>query len=917
MTYYSVHTHSRYSALDGMTPVQQLVEKAHSLGHPAMGLTDHGNMAGIYQLYKATRALDMAAFPGSELYIVDDHLNTKAKRYHVGLLALDYEGYMALVKLSSMSFTRPHFHIKPRIDMADLAALYESGATKHLALTTGCFFGLVVQALVNRGKPAAMAVLRSYASWFPNTFVEIQHHNTEHKQNAGWDDTRIAVALHKMAAELGLPTIITQDCHYCDLGDRHTHTFMKRLVIHGADDPGDVGFPGDSYHMAGSKFIKAHFDQPKLRAVWNDSLATYDHLLSLNKLSIPALDTYQFRVPEISKKPDRDLASLTYNAFDKLDLKGTKLKTYDARIDEELDVIKDTGFANYFLLNYEIVQHAHSEGIIMQARGSANGSLVCWLLGITDTDPIEWDIPFATFLTKDRSKPPDIDHDIEKGRRKELIAWVGKRFPNTAIGTWAKFGFDEEKDKGNIPQKYMGARRRELGDAGWAAKYPNGLKPWMIEKYEPEDYESMMDLDAMHVLEKAGTHAAGYVLDSDGELFNVVPSMLIASSDNTVTQWEMDDIEAAGFLKVDLLGLRTLSSMNRTLQLMGEEWPFLKTLPLNDTSVYKAISQAEPFNGMFQLEGYTTAREVRKMKPKKIKEVIEAMALFRPACMYSDLGDGRSATRTYLDNRRYPEGIRYLHDVTEHHLKETYGVALYSEQILGMCKDLGMTPEDVQKLVQAAKVKHGKAGVSAASTAAFEAAETDFIQTCRDAGVSAPNAKSLWNLIVGFQKYGFKKAHATPYGLLAYRSAYLKHHYPREFHAALLETISWANPDREPDYEKVVRRLSRRMREQNDPQAIRIASADVNLSGATWTLDSTGLIRRGLLSIKQVGIGAASALADGAPYADLEDMFARLPAKIVNGGKSYAKTGELGGTYKALRQAGALESIGIDPLKED
>lgn len=911
--YFHVHLHSKYSALDGMSEVQTLVDKAVEYEQPAIALTDHGTLGGVFKLYKAAKAADIKPFPGIETYIVNDIHDKDAKRYHAGLLALDYEGYKALVKLSSNAFRRPAFHRKPRIDFATLAQLHDDGLTDHLALTTGCYFGLPIQNLVTKGEEAATSIVRMYASWFPHTFVEIQQHYTPHPD--GWDDFQIAYGMANIADQLGLPLVVTQDCHYTDCGDRHTHTLMKRMTMHGAD-PGDVGFPGDSYHFADWRTMKSHYaENEDTQSIWNDSLESFDHLLSLHNLSIPALDTYKFRIPPLHKNPVRKLRSIVTPALDAKIKVGaipkSKRQQYAVRIEEELAIINETGFASYFLLVREIIDYCESQPdpIVVQARGSANGSLVNWLLGITDTDPIKWDIPFATFLTNDRAKPPDIDLDIEKGRRDEVIAWANKRFKTMQLGTWRKLAHSEEEDeegKGSIFRLYMSAITREYSDDPKSLarlKVNHGDNPWEIAK-ALGDLDDLLKLSDLQVYSSAGAHAAGFLIDpGDGLLEEVIPTSLIASSDTTVTQVDMDDAEDAGFVKVDLLGLRTLSSTKRTLELMGHKWSYLDTIPFTDPDTYRTLGQGIPGSGIFQAEGWATAKGMRKMKPRTIREVVDAMALFRPATMQSGY------TEAYLNNRKSRHDIDYNGiEVLEDHLRSTHGVFLYQEQVLGIARSLGLDPLTVQRMLKAIKVKHGKKGESADSTRIFQESHAEFIQAGVDSGLDAEDANDIWSMIEGFQRYSFKLAHAVPYGILCYRTAYLKTHYPHEFHAALLETVSWAQPQKEADYVKEVRRVRRVMHEAGHPHPIRLLPPNVNESGFSWTLSKqSGAIREGLLSIKGIGQASARAIVDGQPYKSLEDMLERLPAKAVPGGKNYAKTGELGGAYRALDEAGALD----------
>ena len=910
--WFNLHNHSKFSALDGMGDVPTMVDIAADDGQPALALTDHGNLAGTFQLYKLAKAADIKPLPGIETYLVNDINDKDAQRYHAGLLALDYEGYKALVKLSSEAFKRPAFHRKPRIDFTVLAEMADAGVTEHLALTTGCYFGLPIQALVNEGPELAAHYIRTYASWFPNTYVEVQQHYTPHPD--GWSDIDIAYELLDIADNLGLPVVTTMDCHYIEEDHKDTHTLMKRLTMHGAD-PGDVGFPGDTYHFARWREVKAHYaDDEVMQEVWNRSLEGCDDIYAKSDLSIPALDTYQFRIPPVAatKRPVPKLRKLSVEALDALIGNGipkSKRATYLARVEEELDDIKFTGFASYFLIVKEIVDYCHEQGIVVQARGSANGSLVCWLLGITSVDSIKWGIPFSTFLTRDRAKPPDIDLDIEKGRRAEVAGWCHKRYRTVQLGTWRKLATSdddpEDEGKGSIWRSYMSAVSREH------PKLANGKLGPADVAHKLGDYDNVIALDEMKVYSSPGTHAAGFLLDpGDGLLEEVVPTMLIASSDTVVTQVDMDDAEDAGFVKIDLLGLRTLSSLRRTLELMDTDWSFMETIPFSDSATYTLLSRGIPHSGIFQAEGYATAKGMRKLRPRNIREVIDAMALFRPATMQS------GSTDRYLINRRDPARVVYVADVLEPHLDRTHGVFLYQEQVLGVARDLGLDALTVQRLLKAIKVKHGKKGASAASTRIFEESQEQFVQAGVDHGLAPREAQAVWSMIEGFQRYSFKIAHATPYGILAYRSAWLKHHHPSEFHAALLETIAWAQPKKEPEYLREVRRVRNEQHERGVRHPLRILPPHVNESGWSWTLNKeTNAIREGLVSIKGVGMGAATAIADGAPWAGLQDMVDRLPAKVVTGGKTWSRTGdidELGGTYKALLEAGALDDLSLD-----
>jgi DNA polymerase-3 subunit alpha len=329
-----------------MSDIKKMVATAVGNGQPALALTDHGLMSGSFQLYKECKKAGILPFPGEEFYIVHDVNDKTAPRYHVGMFALSHEGYKSLVWLSSLSYRRDRFHHKPRIDFQDLAKMANDGLFRDVALTTGCYFGLLAQTLITKGHKAACAIARSYATWCPNTYVEIQHHNTPHDEQ--WDDTALAEALLAVADDVGLPVIVTQDSHYCDHSDKELHDFYKRIAYAGSTT--DDGFPGDSYHLADVKWMKDHFGSTKdLRRIWNEGLDSCETLVNQHRLALPALDTYKFQMPVWSKSADADLRKRCGRIL-RLRIPAKDRAVYEDRLKYELDVIKDAGFASYFLL---------------------------------------------------------------------------------------------------------------------------------------------------------------------------------------------------------------------------------------------------------------------------------------------------------------------------------------------------------------------------------------------------------------------------------------------------------------------------------------------------------------------------------------------------------------------------------------
>lgn len=902
--YFSTHTHSIYSVNDAMATVPAIVAKVAKLQQPGLAITDHGTMGGVFQLYKHCKTADIKPFPGIEAYMVDSVARVREakshERYHLGLLALDLTGYKALVQLTTHSSSPERFYHKPLIDYDDLSRLHDSGATDHIACMTGCYFGLLNQTLVTKGPSAAEQVLRMFAQWFPHLYVEIQNHNIERDHDpVPYGDYELALALYDLANQAGLPVLCTQDAHYLEKTHQAAHGVMKSLAY--GKLLGEDEFPGDGYHVASTKHVADHYTG-ELAPIWAEAKHGYLDLLDRNDMHLPLLDNYRFLMPKVVDRPKAELRKLVRQKLvargidpEWTEANGGPLGAYAVRAKDELGVICDTGFAAYFLMVADVCDWARQQDIRIQTRGSANGSLVCFLIGISDIDPIEWGLTMGGFLTRDRSKPPDIDLDCQQLRRDEVIAYVQKRFPCYQQGTPSSWGFDEETGKGSLFVQYLNSQRRALGDAEYKRRWGDVTMPAQtIREREPELYEELRRLNILRPYKAVGAHAAGFVLDNPKyPLAEYVPMGYIASSKRRITQIFMDDLEEAGYVKLDILGLRTLETVDRVRRLLGWTWQQIEGIPLDDREVFRQISRTQPDNGTFQLEGYTTAKGARTLAPKTIGEVIDVVSMFRP-------GVSEDAQANYLRNRRRGE-VPSFHPIVDPILASTWGEFLYTEQVLEIARAVELEPEDVQSMLKAMKVKHGKAGYNADSERRFKEAADKFVHACFNAGMSYPLANELWDRIVGFNRYAFKKAHATPYGLLAYRTAWLRWHYPAEFYVCQLDVINITKPEALAKNVQAARQ-----------RGVRILQPMVNLSGASWTLEGQA-IRRGLASIKGVGQAAAEDIAANGPYSSLAEMSERCSSRLVSGFKTwYGKEGQFNGVMAKLCDAGALQELGIE-----
>lgn len=914
-SFFHAHAHTRFSSRDAFTELEPMAAKAKRMGMPAIATTDHGNMSGTIQGYLAAKKHGLQYFPGIEGYLVENVQDVKAERYHIGLIALNHEGYKAIAELSSLSHRRENFHRFPRFDFSHLAALAEDKRVNDIAVMTGCYFGLLQQTLLHEGEEAAERIAEMYAEWFPNLYVEIQNHNIDHSSTpepSNWTDEDLCDAIVDIANRVGLPVIITQDSHYLDMKDKPAHEILKRMTIHG-DDENQKTFPGDSFHYASAEWIREHHSEEH----WEMSEASCKELLAMNDLSFPAIDNYKIRIPKTVRNPSKELRRHCLAGLKKLeenDRLKRALSTYKKRLEYELGVIDTLHMAGYFMTWVEFVAWLDKEKIAREARGSANGALVCYVLGITSIDPIQQGLMFERFLSTDRIKPPDIDMDIEDRRRGEAIEWLQRRFGVTQIGTFQELGAREEDDRGSVLVTYnaylrrqyesvhgkgigIGIFNRDFGREGITAIRD-------VEQISSEDYIGLRQLSKHHVTKSYGVHAAGVLMNGDDlKISDYVPTMLVPSSKTTVSQFVGDDVEALGLLKKDILGQRTLTAMARCQELIMEgDWDCegmgltdphdFSWIPLDDKKACAILRSGREKNGVFQFEGYAMARGGKSLGIKNTNDAIIAQALFRPAVMEEGLD------KLYIQRRRNPElreEIEYPHSIFEDVLKVTYGIPLYQEQGIQIMRRMGMDLKSINLFFKV--VKDSGKGAVGRNAERLEELKEKWRAACEKNGVE--DVEGGWHYLTGFVGYGFNKAHSAGYGVRAYRTAFLKAHFPLEFMAANLETV--AGKPSEVHHIKEARF-----------QNIRLLSPDVNISGELWTIDrKRNGIRKGLLSIKGIGAMSAKLIAENAPYESVEDLVERNSGHTIKGGKKYLETGEITSGLLALKEAGALSSLGV------
>jgi DNA polymerase-3 subunit alpha len=870
-----VHTHTKFSYNDALPTVEDVVARAVELGYRGLGLQDHGNMGGTIQLYSACKKAGIKAFPGTELYLVKDRMEKTSKRYHAGVLAFSNEGYRNLVRMNTRAAQQ--FYNKPILDLADLAEMSEAGALEGIALTTGCFFGMVIQTLLGDGYDAAKNLVGAFAAWFPVVYVEAQSHGIEHDE--GLTEEQISESLARIAEELSLPMVITQDSHYTHPEHRVAHDTLKRLVGWGLD-PDSAVFPGDGYHMVDDAWMQTHHSAE----IYDRGIAGLEDLLERHSLTIPELDDYEYMVPFTVADPQAELKKRCLVA---LDGRGLMKNAYLDRLEHELDIVDFTRMAGYLLLVSEVTDYCTSTHIFFQARGSASGSLICWLLGITSVDPLKWGLLVERFLAKDRTKPPDVDLDIEHNRRAELVAWLGERFSVSQIGTWSKYSLSgDEGGKGSLRVRYLSSRRKQGLTTEW-------------EEITDDDRKKLYELSDFGPFALVGTHAAGLLLTTTrDQLEDLVPMMYIASSKTMVSQYDMKDVEKLGLVKLDVLGLKTLTVLRLTVQNLGRDVADgLDFIPLSDSATLRTISRGDTA-GVFQLEGAATARGSRELKPESVKDVIASMALFRPATMQS------GATASYIARKHKREDTPKRHAIIDKHTKATHGILLYQEQVIAVLRDLGLDPDELTRFLKAVKASNGDIGNA---SGVIHEMMVHIIELCVQAEMTQSDITWLNEALNAYSGYGFNQAHATVYGLTAYRCAWLVTHAATEFHAALLAVA--AGSDKEPEYLRAARN-----------RGVRILPPDVNYSGASYRVDTSrqGSVRKGLTGIKGIGDVAAMAIEAAQPFHSLKHFSTSVDPRKVTGVKAMptdidtmqaAHEEDLVGIVRKLSAAGAFRSL--------
>jgi len=774
-----LHLHSQYSLLDGAIAFDKLLKRCKKLKMDTIAVTDHGNMFGAVEFYTKAIAAHIKPILGIEAYIAPRSRFDKQKTsisdaaYHLILLAEDITGYHNLLKLASAGFTEG-FYYRPRIDKEILAEFNEG-----LIATSACLKGEVAAQLSKGDEKAAIATVESYLKIFGRDrfFIEIQTHEN--------DDPNVCQALIDLAKKMGLPLVATNDVHFLEEDDHEAHNCLCAISTgKNADDPNRMIYPSDVYLKTPEQMH--HLFAAATEAC--DNTVTIADRCNV-ELDLKRRHAPQFRPPDGSA-PEEFLTRLCYEAAEQR--YGQVTEQIKTRLDRELDVIESKGFASYFLIVWDFCRYAHENGIPVGARGSAVGTLVGYCLGLCNVDPIRYDLLFERFMDPQRDEMPDVDIDICQAHRPQIIDYVRRKYGHVAqiitFGTMKARAVIRDVCRVLAVPLHEADRLAKLIPFSLDMTLDKALKtePQLKQAYEKnEQIRKVIDIckKLEGLTRHASVHAAGVVI-ADEPLTNFVPLYKASDSNDIITQYEGPVVEKVGLLKMDFLGLKTLSVLERACQLVkdihGQDIDLEKLEPA-DPRVFQLFSSGKT-KGIFQFESDGMQNLLMRMKPDRIEDLIAANALYRPGPMI--------LIPDYTD-RKHGAKWSLPHPIMTEILDETYGIMVYQEQVMRICNRLGDIPlREAYALIKAISKKKAK-------TIAKE--RERFVTGCVDKGLTAQQAKQIFELIERFAGYGFNKSHSTRYALIAYQTAYMKTHWPIEYMAALL-TFEMDNTDKVVEY---------------------------------------------------------------------------------------------------------------------
>lgn len=873
MPFCHIHNHTEYSLLDGANRIPEMVSRAKELGMDSLAITDHGVMFGVMEFAMECSKQGVKPLVGMEAYVAPGGLAKKGKgeekdSFHLLLLAKNEEGYRNLCKLATIGALQGYYY-RPRIDHEVLAQY-----AKGLVSTTTCLGSEVNSALLRGEYDRAKDIAAMYRDIFGegNYFVELQNHRLP-------EQAAVKEGLLQIAKDLKLPLVCTNDAHYLCKSDAEPHDVLLCIQTGALQtDEKRFKFSTDEFYLKSPE---------EMAEIFGDTPEALENTQMIAEMCNLELGKQRANMPDPDLPPNETPQSYLRKVAEENLLKafsGGQQEKYLERLNYELDVIGKTGFDSYFLLVKEFAEFARREGIAFGVRGSAAGSLTSYCLGITDIDPVEYDLTFERFLNPERVSMPDIDMDFEDARRDEIIRYVTEKYGSDHVAQIVTFGTLGAKAAIKDCGRVQGYTPQETDKICKTIPNLPGMSIDRALKESPE-FRQMVESDqrVKALVENAktvegisrncGVHAAGVVISKE-PLVEHIP-LYRGNDGQPITAFEMGILEKIGLLKMDFLGLSNLTVVSRCEKMLkgkGVEIS-LANLPLDDAKTYEMLGRGETV-GVFQLESGGMTRCVKDLKPQSVRELAALVALYRPGPMehiprFVNTKFGR-VQPTFLDEKMRPI------------LEETYGVIVYQDQVLKLVQALGGFTLGKADILRRAMGKKDKK--------AMDAMQVEFLEGCAANDISKKVANQVWDLLLPFAGYAFNKAHAVCYAMLAYQTAYLKANHPVEYMCALLASYR-DKEDRVVAFIEECRRMK-----------IDVVPPDVNESVLDFKVTESGKIRFGLGAIKGVGDGIVNAIiADriiNGQFKHLYEFAERLKPHGIN------RT-----ALEALIKAGALDSI--------
>jgi DNA polymerase-3 subunit alpha len=896
-----LHVHTEYSMLDGASRVDDLMRRAAEQGMPAMAMTDHGNMFGALDFYRAGRNHGVKPIIGIELYMAPGSRFAKGSRgpandesmfgaaggngkvdpyYHLIVLAQSEQGYRNLMRLSSRAYLEGYWY-KPRADK-ELLAEYAEG----LICLSGCLGSEVNQLLLVGDRQSALRAAAEHRDIFgaENYFIELQDHGIDGQRQTNPE-------LITIARDLGVGLVVTNDSHYTQRSDHEAHDAL--LCIQTGSKKSDTNrlkFHGDRHYVKTAEEMRALF--PDVPETWRNTLEIAERCeldIEFGTNHLPS-----FPVPQGRTEAD-ELRELTFaGARSRYGAQhdGSLRQDVADRLDYELGVIEQMGYPAYFLIVADLCEHARSVGIrVGPGRGSAAGCAVSYCMGITDLDPIAHGLIFERFLNPHRVSMPDIDIDFDERRRGEMIRYVTERYGADHVAQIVTFSTIKAKQAIKDAARVLGfpygfgeRLTKMLPPAVMGREYPldkaRELSAELRTAWETEP-EAKQVLDTAASLEglrrQHSIHAAGVVIGAE-PITNHAPVLRVEAEGEIVTQYDGAMVESIGLLKMDFLGLRNLTVISDALDHIAEttgERIEIESIPLDDPRTYKMLSEGDT-DGVFQLDSAGMKSLVRQLKPDRFDDIVALLALYRPGPMKAELHT------EYARRKHGRSQVTLLHEDLREFLEPTYGILVYQEQVLQIAQKIADFSLGAADMLRRAIGKKKRSEM--------EAQKAKFLSGVVECGYEESFGRKLWDLIEGFADYAFNKSHSAGYGLISYQTAWLKANYPVEYMAALLTSVK-SNKDRLPLYLHTCRMMG-----------IDVLQPDVNASNVDFA-PSESRIRFGLSAVRNVGEHVVEAIIDArrrkGEFTSFADFCDKVDAGVLNRR-----------TVESLIKAGSFESLG-------